>query len=168
MRYTEKLEALSFAINCIEQLHGSVTGDEHLGDVMRCPCMYTMHIRRLQDEMKTTRCAIEAVQLRKKVFSAAKLHGSGAPVKVVTKGHGKTASEFILNHTRMMAGLDGNSLVCGSCGNAEYTDVDCGCVMCMKCGYKFLWKPESVICACPSHNDPTGCENPGCWKAVKR
>ena len=65
MKYTEKLETLSFVIECIEQLHGSVTGDEeHEGDVMRCPCEYGAHSRRLQDEMKTTQCAIDSVAKR--------------------------------------------------------------------------------------------------------
>ena len=65
MRYTEKLETLAFAIECITDLHGSATGDEeHEGDVMDCPCKYNTHIRRLQDEMKTTQCAIESVAKR--------------------------------------------------------------------------------------------------------
>jgi len=63
MKYTEKLEALEFAVNCIEQLHGFVTGDDvcHCSDVMKCPCEYNTHIRRLRDEVATTRCALSAM-----------------------------------------------------------------------------------------------------------
>ena len=146
MRYAEKLEALEFAINCIEQMNGFVTGDGcHYSDVMKCSCEYSTHIRRLQDEVATTRCAIDAVVRR-----------------------GKKASRLILHHTRMMAGPDGNSLECGNCGFMAYVKIDDGHCSCPGCDAGFKWKPESVACACPSHNAPTGCENPGCWKAVKR
>ena len=44
MRYAEKLEALEFAINCIEQMNGFVTGDGcHYSDVMKCSCEYSTH-----------------------------------------------------------------------------------------------------------------------------
>ena len=66
MRYAEKLEALEFAINCIEQMNGFVTGDGcHYSDVMKCSCEYSTHIRRLQDEVATTRCALSAMAARK-------------------------------------------------------------------------------------------------------
>ena len=66
MRYTEKLEALEFAINCIEQMNGFVTGDGcHYSDVMKCHCEYNIHIRRLRDELKTTQCALSAMAARK-------------------------------------------------------------------------------------------------------
>ena len=89
MRHTEKLEALEFAIACVIAVHDGIVkrgGSQmnHQDSSVKCDCNYGATIRCLRDEACTVRCAIEAVQLRKKVFSAAKLHGSGAPVKVVT------------------------------------------------------------------------------------
>jgi hypothetical protein len=145
MRYTEKLEALVFAISCIAANHlehiviGHDTASEH------CWCEHGVAIRRLRNEIKTTQCAIDAVARR-----------------------GKKASKLILRHTRMMTGPDGSSLECGNCGFIAYVKIDDGHCSCPGCDAGFKWEPESVACACPSHNAPTGCENPGCWKAVKR
>jgi hypothetical protein len=63
MRYTEKLEALEFAISCIEQLHSFMGADAR--HIMKRPCECDTHIRRLRDEIKTTQCALSAMAARK-------------------------------------------------------------------------------------------------------
>jgi hypothetical protein len=65
MKYTEKLEALEFAISCIAANHlehiviGHDIASEH------CWCEHGVAIRRLQDEIKTTQCALSAMAARK-------------------------------------------------------------------------------------------------------
>ena len=64
MRYSEKLEALKFAIGCTDAdhlEHISVGHDLH-GEA--CWCTHGITIRRLLDEIKTTQCAIESVAKR--------------------------------------------------------------------------------------------------------
>ena len=68
MRYTEKLEALEFAISCIDQVHNDGAGDLFLGhvdDTSKCGCKHGVTIRRLQDEAETTRVSIDAMAMRK-------------------------------------------------------------------------------------------------------
>jgi hypothetical protein len=112
MRYTERLEALEFAIACVTTVHDGIVkhgGSQmnHQNSAVKCDCNYGVTILRLRDEATTVKCAIEATNIRlndpnisrvyhgggrrkkdsilaTKVFNAARLYGSGEPVKVVT------------------------------------------------------------------------------------
>jgi hypothetical protein len=64
MRYTEKLEALEFAIACVDAHHEENMDEAHSIDASKCGCSHGITIRRLQDEALTTKCAIEAVARR--------------------------------------------------------------------------------------------------------
>ena len=82
----------------------------------------------------------------------------------------KAAEERVITHTRMMAGPDGNSLLCGKCGNVNYVTVPVAVipkVACPECGRVHIWAPESVVCANPDHNSSQGCSSVLCWKRRK-
>jgi hypothetical protein len=67
MRYTEKLETLAFAIECVTACHTSTPVPDRVGhhfDVKCCTCKHGCAVRNLQDEMKTTQCAIDSVAKR--------------------------------------------------------------------------------------------------------
>jgi hypothetical protein len=66
MKYTEKLETLAFAISCVTEVHGSLTGNDGHNVARLCDCKHGITIRRLQDEALTTQCAIDAVARRGK------------------------------------------------------------------------------------------------------
>jgi hypothetical protein len=77
MRYTERLEALEFAIACVTTVHDGIVkrgGSQmnHQDNATKCDCSYGVTIFRLRDEVVTTRCAIEAVAKRSKKGSGSK------------------------------------------------------------------------------------------------
>jgi len=80
-------------------------------------------------------------------------------------------SENILDRTSMLHGPDGDSLLCGACGNFDYvvtqlSDVDASflVVSCPSCKMVHRWFPHEVLCASPHHNDSGGCSSVACWK----
>ena len=66
MRYTEKLEALEFAVECVDVHHEENMDEAHSIDASKCNCKHGVMSRRLQDEILTTKCAIDAVAHRGK------------------------------------------------------------------------------------------------------
>lgn len=80
-------------------------------------------------------------------------------------------AENILDRTTMFHGPDGDSLLCGACGNFDYivtklneSDAAFLTVQCFTCKTVYKWIPGEVACANPHHNDPSGCGNTACWK----
>lgn len=59
----QKIAALSFAIDCVRDMHGSVTGEGHSAEVRACKCSYGETVRALG---VMRREAYELVQRAKK------------------------------------------------------------------------------------------------------
>ena len=80
-------------------------------------------------------------------------------------------AENILDRTMMFHGPDGDSLLCGACGNFDYIvtklnepDASFLTAQCLICKIVYGWTPREVNCANPRHNEPGGCGNTRCWK----
>ena len=47
MTNRQRIVALNFAIDAVRNMHGSVTGEDHSAEVLRCKCQYAAAIKGL-------------------------------------------------------------------------------------------------------------------------
>ena len=70
----QRVSILNAAIEHTESMHGSVTGEDHLSDVQKCPCEYGLTIRGLKSMRREAYAAVQ----KGKTHTCQSCFGAGA------------------------------------------------------------------------------------------